>query len=216
MSHSAFKCVQAAPIFKGVADTDIEELVKISVYQQLVKRGTQLYAPTTPLERMLIVNQGRVKVYQLNANGKEKVLYMLRPGAIDSEAALFARRQHFNYAEAVEDTRICSIGRADFQDLMQRVPQVALNLLNILGDRLTALESVSALTGNLKSKNRILVYLQQVAQEQQANPFELPEKKKELASFLGITPETLSRQLRQLVAEGLLEIKGRQITITEK
>lgn len=216
MSHSAFKCVQAAPIFKGLADTDIEELVKISVHQQLVKRGTQLYAPTTPLERMLIVDQGRVKVYQLNANGKEKALYMLRPGAIDSEAALFTRRQHFNYAEAVEDTRICSIGRADFQDLMQRVPQVALNLLNILGDRLTALESVSALTGNLKSKNRILVYLQQVAQEQQANPFELPEKKKELASFLGITPETLSRQLRQLVAEGLLEIKGRQITITEK
>jgi len=215
MTHSAFKCVQAAPIFKGLATADIQELTKISVHQQLFKRGTQLYSPTMPLERMLIIDQGRVKVYQLNANGKEKVLYMLRSGSIDSEAALFTRRQHFNYAEAVEDTLICSIGREDFQALMQQVPQVALNLLNILGDRLTALETVSALTGNLKAKNRVLAYLQQVAQAQQANPFELPEKKKELASFLGITPETLSRQLSQLVTEGLLQIKGRQITITE-
>jgi len=75
---------------------------------------------------------------------------------------------------------------------------------------------VCALTGNLKSKNRILVYLQQVCEQQQQNPFVLPEKKKELASYLGITPETLSRQLAQLGQEGLLKIDGRQITLIEK
>jgi len=216
MTHNPFKCVQNAPIFKGLADADIAELAKISVHQQIFKRGSVLYDPTQPLDRMLIIDEGRVKVYQLNENGKEKVLYMLRDGAIDSEAALFTQRPHFNYAEAVEDTKICSIGRADFQALLHRVPTVAFNLLNILGDRLTALESVSALTGNLKAKNRVLAYLQQVGQEQQATQFTLPEKKKELASFLGITPETLSRQLKQLVADGLLQIDGRQITLVQE
>jgi len=144
------------------------------------------------------------------------VLYMLRAGSIDSEAALFTQHQHYNYAEAAEDSLICSIGRADFQALIHRVPQVAFNLLNVLGDRLTALESVSALTGNLKAKNRILVYLQQVSAQQQQNPLILPEKKKELASFLGITPETLSRQLGQLVQDGLLKIDGRKMTLIEK
>ncbi len=216
MTHNPFKCVQNAPIFKGLADADIADLAKISVHQQVFKRGSVLYDPTQPLDRMLIIDEGRVKVYQLNENGKEKVLYMLRDGAIDSEAALFTQRPHFNYAEAVEDTEICSIGRADFQALLHRVPTVAFNLLNILGDRLTALESVSALTGNLKAKNRVLAYLQQVGQEQQATQFTLPEKKKELASFLGITPETLSRQLKQLVADGLLQIDGRQITLVQE
>ncbi|WP_125764458.1 Crp/Fnr family transcriptional regulator [Levilactobacillus mulengensis] len=213
MTHSPIKCVRSAPIFKGLDDAAIAELAKISVHQQLFKKGTVLYDPTSQLDRMMIVDSGRVKVYQLNENGKEKVLYMLRAGTIDSEAALFAKRQHFNYAEAVEDTRICSIGRADFQDLLRRNPDVAFNLLNILGDRLTELESVSALTGNLTAKNRVLAYLQQIGQAQQATAFDLPVKKKELASFLGITPETLSRQLGQLVADGLLEIVGKRVTL---
>ncbi len=213
MTHSPFKCVQGAPIFQGLADADIAELVTISVHQQTVKKGTILYSPAAPLDRMIIVDQGRVKVYQLNENGKEKVLYMLQPGAIDSEAALFSDRPQANYAEAVEDTLVCSIGRADFQGLLHRVPTVAFNLLNILGDRLTALESVSALTGNLTAKNRVLAYLQQLGQEKQTHEFDLPIRKKELASFLGITPETLSRQLSQLVADGLLQLDGKHVSL---
>lgn len=213
MSHSPIKCVQGAPIFKGLDDAAISELAKISVHQQLFKKGSVLYDPTSQLDRMMIVDSGRVKVYQLNENGKEKVLYMLRGGGIDSEAALFANRKHFNYAEAVADTRICSIGRDDFQALLRREPDVAFNLLNILGDRLTELESVNALTGNLTAKNRVLVYLQQIGQEKQAAEFDLPVRKKELASFLGITPETLSRQLHQLAADGLLTIAGKRVTL---
>lgn len=213
MSHSPFKCVQNAPIFHGLPESDIQALTTISVHQQLFKKGSLLYEPTMPLERMLIIDQGRVKVYQLSANGKEKVLYMLRPGAIDSEVALFAQRQHVNYAEAAEDTLVCSIGRSEFQTLLHQVPRIAFNLVNILGEQLLQLEAVSTLTGNLKSKNRVLAYLQQLSQEQQQPQFQLPVKKKELASFLGITPETLSRQLRQLQADGLIELAGKSITL---
>ncbi|CAJ1227158.1 Crp/Fnr family transcriptional regulator [Lactiplantibacillus xiangfangensis] len=213
MTHSAFKCVQSASIFQGLSDDDITALAKISVHQQLFPKGTVLYAPTTLLDRMMIIDRGQVKVYQLNENGKEKILYMLRPGAIDSEAALFAQRPHYNYAETVEDTRICSIGSRDFQDLVKRVPTLALNLLNALGDRLTALESMSALTSNLGSKERLLTYLQQVSQENQQTHFRLPVKKKELASYLGVTPETLSRQFKLLVEDQLISVDGREITV---
>lgn len=213
MTHSAFKCVQSASIFQGLSDDDITALAKISVHQQLFPKGTVLYAPTTLLDRMMIIDQGQVKVYQLNENGKEKILYMLRPGAIDSEAALFAQRPHYNYAETVEDTRICSIGSRDFQDLVKRVPTLALNLLNALGDRLTALESMSALTSNLGSKERLLTYLQQVSQENQQTHFRLPVKKKELASYLGVTPETLSRQFKLLAEDQLISVDGREITV---
>ncbi|MFC6182029.1 Crp/Fnr family transcriptional regulator [Lactiplantibacillus daowaiensis] len=213
MTHSAFKCVQGAPIFQGLAADDIAALAKISIHQQLFRKGTVLYDPTTLLDRMMIIDQGRVKVYQLNENGKEKILYMLRPGNIDSEAALFAQRPHYNYAETVEDTRICSISSHDFQQLLHRVPTLAFNLLNVLGDRLTALEAMSAQTSNLDAKDRLFQYLQQVSHEQAQATFQLPVKKKELASFLGITPETLSRQFKTLVAAGLITVAGRSITL---
>jgi len=215
MAHSAFTCVQSAAIFQGLPDADIETLTTISTHQQLYPKGTILYAPTTLLDQMLIVDSGRVKVYQLNENGKEKLLYMLQPGAIDSEAALFAQRPHYNYAETVEDTRICSISSHDFQQLLHQVPALAFNLLNILGDRLTALESMSALTSNVGSKQRLFMYLQQLSQKQGVDTFELPLKKKELASYLGITPETLSRQFNLLAADKMIEVSGKTIKLSD-
>lgn len=213
MTHSAFKCVQGAPIFRGLSEDDLATLAKISIHQQLFRQGTVLYDPTTPLDRMMIIDQGRVKVYQLNENGKEKILYMLRPGNIDSEAALFSQRQHFNYAETVEDTRICSISNQDFQTLLHQVPTLAFNLINVLGERLTALETMSAQTSNLEAKDRLLTYLQQIGQQQNQTIFKLPVKKRELASFLGITPETLSRQFKLLITADLIKVDGRQITL---
>lgn len=213
MKHDPFQCVEAAPIFHNLSKKAITELTKISVHQQLYPKGTMLYEPEVPLDRMLIVDQGRVKVFQLSQTGQEKILYFIDQGSMDSEAALFTQQLHFNYAEAMEDTLVCSIGRSDFQALLKEEPSIAIAMLNVLGDRLTRLEALNSYTSTLTSKQRLQNYLMDIGNKRHERSFELPMKKKDLANWLGITPETLSRQFKQLQKDQLIKLERNQVTI---
>nr|WP_284142841.1 helix-turn-helix domain-containing protein [Furfurilactobacillus milii] len=55
-------------------------------------------------------------------------------------------------------------------------------------------------------------YLTDKLENASSNTFQLPVKKKELASFLGLSPETLSRQLKALQKEGVITVSGKHIT----
>ena len=64
---------------------------------------------------------------------------------------------------------------------------------------------------NIYAKARILAYLNDLANEQGKNEVKLELKKKDLASYLGITPETFSRKLKELEKDGKIEVHGRWI-----
>ena len=126
-------------------------------------------------------------------------------------AALLKQAIGEYFVEAVEDTWICSINRADFQNLLQKTPDLSLKLLNNFGEKLVAIEHNSVLRNTLDAKERILAYLNDLANEQGKNEVKLELKKKDLASYLGITPETFSRKLKELEKDGKIEVHGRWI-----
>ena len=65
----------------------------------------------------------------------------------------------------------------------------------------------------MDAKERIMAHLEDLSKKQEANVVTLELKKKDLASLLGITPETLSRKLKELENENRIEVKGKQIRI---
>ena len=85
------------------------------------------------------------------------------------------------------------------------------NLRNNFGEKLVAIEHNSVLRNTLDAKERILAYLNDLANEQGKNEVKLELKKKDLASYLGITPETFSRKLKELEKDGKIEVHGRWI-----
>lgn len=113
----------------------------------------------------------------------------------------------------MEDTWVCSINRADFQKLLQKTPDLSLKLLNNFGKKLVAIEHNSVLRNTLDAKERILAYLNDPANEQGKNEAKLELKKKDLASYLGITPETFSRKLKELEKDGKIEVHGHWINV---
>jgi len=63
---------------------------------------------------MIVIDQGKAKVYNLSKDGKEVVLGILQKGDIEGQQHLFKQSKNENFVEAVEDTWVCSINRADF------------------------------------------------------------------------------------------------------
>ncbi len=207
--HDPQQCVAGAPIFAGLPAPIIAQLAQISTHQQPVAKGALLYAAGEPAERMLVVDSGRVKVFRTAADGTEHIMYLLEPRSVDSEAALFADVAHQNSAVAITDARVCSIRRDDFRELVATTPQLAVSLLSAFGNRLTMLENRSAGLGTLTAHDRLLRYLEDTGAHLRTNYFRLPMSKHDLAGWLSITPETLSRNLKQLVTEGRIAMQGR-------
>ena len=164
---------------------------------------------------MIVIDQGKAKVYNLSKDGKEVVLGVLNKGDIEGQQHLFKQSKNENYIEALEDTWVCSIKRNDFQDLLQKTPDLSLNLLNNFGEKLVAIERNSVLRNTLDAKKRIMFYLNDLANKSGSNEVELQLKKKDLASYLGITPETFSRKLKELEKDGKIKVNKRKIQILD-
>ena len=161
----------------------------------------------------MIVDSGRVRVYSYADDDRERTLYMLRSREVDLTGALFTNHEHHNFAQAAEPTEICYLKQSAFKDVLKEYPEMALSLVDVLGERLTSLEQRDVTDTLLTSKERLYNYLLELQSQFGNQTYKLPVTKKELAQYLGITPETLSRQLKQLVAEDKIKLDRREFTI---
>lgn len=195
------ECVQLVPIFKELADEQLDTIETI-VQHHHFPAGSTIFSADDPLDSLMILANGQVKVYQLAANGREQLLYLLQTGDIDGEALV--------------PTDVCSIRRADFQALMQQYPSISINVLNVFGRRLTQLERQTTSTATESVEARLANYLTETAAALKTDAFKLPLKKKDLATFLGTTPESISRKLALFERQGLITQKtGKIIQIND-
>ncbi|VDG21287.1 Crp/Fnr family transcriptional regulator [Lactiplantibacillus mudanjiangensis] len=214
-NHATHECVQLVPIFQALADEQLDTIESI-VQHRHYQAGETLFSATDDLDSLMIVANGQVKVYQLAANGREQLLYLLQTGDIDGEAALFENQQRTSYGEALVPTDICRIRRQDFQQLMQSYPSISINVLNVFGKRLAQLEKQTTRTATESVEARLATYLTETAASLKVSTFKLPLKKKDLATFLGTTPETISRKLTRFEQQGFITQKpGKLIQIND-
>lgn len=200
-------CVAKVPFFNHL---DYDEMMKITMRSthKNFKKGEIIIHDGDPLDYLYIVHQGRVKIYQLFSNGKEQLLRILEPGEFMGEMALFTEKNMDSYAETMEKTEICAIHRDDMQELMNEYPTIAIKILEQFSNRL---DSTEKLVGELSSKDvemRAATYLVELAEKNDSREIVLPMSKKELASFLGTTQETISRRLSTFETKGWIQQKG--------
>ncbi|MHA6251962.1 Crp/Fnr family transcriptional regulator [Oceanobacillus sp. CAU 1775] len=200
-------CVAKVPFFNHL---DYDEMMKITMKSthKNFKKGEIIIHDGDPLDYLYIVHQGRVKIYQIFSSGKEQLLRILDPGEFLGEMALFTKKDMDSYAEAMEKTQICAIHRDDMQDLMNEYPTIAIKILEQFSNRLDMTEK---LVGELSSKDvemRTATYLVELAEKSEVSEIVLPMSKKELASFLGTTQETISRRLSTFQSKGWIEQIG--------
>lgn len=118
--HSPIACLSNAALFTDLPIELKEKLVTVSEHQQSFPKGSLIRQPDDGKDGMIVIDQGKAKVYNLSKDGKEVVLGILQKGDIEEQQHLFKQGESENFVEAVEDTWVCSINRADFQKLLQK------------------------------------------------------------------------------------------------
>ncbi len=122
---------------------------------------------------------------------------------------------------AITDVTLCRFERRPFEDLVEDVPHISQRMMEMALDELAAAREWMVLLGRKTAREKIATFLEMVVrrssiQGQGADSFELPLTREEIADFLGLTLETISRQLTQLKKEGVVRfIDRRRFEVTD-
>lgn len=197
-------CLSIVPIFAGLAEADLRKIDAIVTHEKFAK-GETLFGPGEVANKLLILHQGQVKLTSYGSEGQEKIVSLLQAGDFDGTASLFEPEEHTLYGVAVTNGEACVVKRDAFQEVIQESPQLALHLLNAFGNKLVKQQKESVRNSTTDARGRVASYLLEYSNQVNDKRFVLPFKKYELANLLDLTPETLSRQLKNLEKDELIK-----------
>ncbi|MDJ1372324.1 Crp/Fnr family transcriptional regulator [Gulosibacter molinativorax] len=210
-------CVSRVPIFKNLSYEDQLKVASVANQRQ-VSRGDTVQAAGSSDAELMVVHTGTVKVFRIDSEGREQILRIIGPGDFLGESQFLTGRRPTQFAEALDAGSMCVFRHEDLQTLVEEYPLIGLKMLQDVSQRLEQTEArlVSVTSDDVAA--RVAAYLLSLDSRPTNGEIlvSLPIAKKDIASVLGTTPETLSRHLRRLQDQGVIENRSpREIAILD-
>jgi CRP/FNR family transcriptional regulator, dissimilatory nitrate respiration regulator len=204
------------PMFRQAGREHLAELARRARTQH-VRRGALVVRRGERLQGLLAIGYGLVKLSLRGESGDEKVLRLVGPGETFGEAVLFLERPVPVDAVALADTLLVLVPTAPLMSLIERDPRFTRALLAAMSQRMHALVADFEATTMRGAMERVVSYLESLAEPGGASAtVRLPATKTVVAARLGVTKETLSRLLRELVQRDLVVVNRREITLLDR
>lgn len=177
-------------------------------------KGDHLFNEGESASAFYYIVSGKVKIFNVSAQGQEQIFEILGKNNLIAEAAIFDKETYPAYCQALEKTVTVRIPRIEFLNLIENRPGVALKIMHAYSKRLRYFVGLVEKLSLQDIKSRLARYfIENSGDVNGKQTCEIPVTKKELAALLGTIPETLSRTLRSLKDLGLIEEEGSSIII---
>ncbi len=221
--HSHQPCARKVPIFASLNDEELQKVVSL-IIQKKYPKCSLICREGEPLENLLLINRGKVKIYRNSAEGKEQILYILAEGDFFGERNLLLKQKLAEYnAVTMEETMVCMITRQDCHQLLLQHPAIGLKIMEELCERIDKLENLLSSISPRDTDNRICLMLLEFCRKYgKAQPdggviIDLPLNREEMANYIGVTRETVSRKLNALKEAGIIDFIGnKKIRVTNE
>ena len=170
-------------MFSGLSDGQLQQICQHSHISEL-EEGESLFFQGDDVNCFYLVVLGRIKLYRVSPDGKEKVVEIIEQGDTFAEALMFMDRPHYPVnATALDPSRVVAIDCNYFKTMLRDSMDTCFILMGLMSYRLRGLiseiDTLSLNTGTV----RIVAYLLQNAHED-SNEFELTIAKSVIASRL--------------------------------
>jgi CRP/FNR family cyclic AMP-dependent transcriptional regulator len=204
-------------IFNGLCDEELEVLAASSVTRQYPK-NTVIINEGDHADSLYLIDQGRVKVYCSDKNGKEFIMNTLEPGDYFGELALLDDDRRSASVRTMEKCTFRIIYKEDFQRVVSQHPNIA----KVLMRNLT--RSVRKLTDKVKSLalqdvyGRVTKVLTTMARPREDERLFIAERltQQDIADRVGASREMVARILKDLTIGEYIGFEGRNIVINGK
>lgn len=203
-----------------------EELTAINqiARRRRLQTGQQITLDDEAPEYFGIILSGSVKLTKVLPDGRQQIVGLLFPS--DFVGRPFGQPGSCQ-AEAATDVQLCSFSAGPFERLVREYPGIQHQLFRFALSQLDAAQEWMLLLGRKTAREKVVSLLLMIAQRLQnagcatagagqRAEFALPLSRSDIADYLGLTLETISRQFRNLKSENLIRIQGaRGLTVLD-
>jgi CRP-like cAMP-binding protein len=194
---------------------EFDETVKSLGRTKKYHKGEVLFSAQEKANGFFYVESGEIRVYKMDENGREVEVVRLGPGDFLGEAIVFVSSEFPFFAQAVKDSRVLFFDKTTILREMETEPSVAKFFVSLLAQKCVVLSRRVESLGLHTVRQRLIQYLLSSCSGDQQCVIELNVKKSELAKILGTISETLSRNLKQMQEEGLIDVEGNRIRVVD-
>lgn len=205
-------CLNKVSIFKNLENSQKIDILK-KIEHKKFKKGDVIFNEGDDSKSLFFISYGRMKLYKYTTDGKEQIISILSEGDFYGELDILKESKYRVNAKAITDCRICTITSRDFKELMSTRPELALAVIDSLTERLTEAEGLvrSLATNDIEARVAyLLVSLIDKYGEKKNNTIEIsiPLTREDMANYIGVARETISRKLKKLEDEGIIKLAG--------
>lgn len=206
--------IRRLPLFRAMQEASFEALMR-RAYAQTFPAGLELIRQGDPADFLHIAIEGAVELYASWA-GRECTMAVVRPVGSFILAACIRDAPYLMSARTLERSRLVLVPSVDLRAVFRSDPDFAVSAIGELAGCYRAAVRHAKGLKLRTSRERIASYLlRQSRLAGEVASYILPVEKRLLASYLGMTPENLSRALKTLEADGV-KIDGTRVIITDR
>lgn len=206
-------------IFEPLSPEEIED-ISWGCPSVRLRAGETLFEPEDLNETLFVLKSGRVRTYKRSPEGREFTLAVMEGGTVFGESALTSQETREAYAQCMEDAEITVLRHANLERMILRKPRVGLNLIRLLGERLSAYEkrledlSLKEVPARLASLLLLLIKGEGVRTR---TGYKIPIRytHHQLGTMIGANREAVTRAFTQLREAGMVETENRLIHVRD-
>lgn len=211
--------VRQACLPAGVDPVDQPVLDAIVRRRRRLLAGEALFHAGERMAGLYVARSGAFKAASTTADGEETVLGFFLPGELIGLDGLGSGR-HRCHTVSLEPAEVCELGYEDLMQAASTLPALRRQLHRVVGLGIGHdLDHATVLTRKL-AVERVAGFLDDLVDRYcllglQGTAFRLPMSREDIARYLGLTLESVSRSLTRLQDDGVLQVRGRQLDVLD-
>lgn len=201
----------------GISESDLAQLDSAVRDKRMLARGDSLFRQNDPFTSLYVIRSGSMKTLVADANGDTQILGFHLPGEIVGVDAM-AHDRHLCAAEALERTSVCELPYPSLQQVLTQVPGLHRQLLRVVSREVASEQSHLVTMGRQQAQERLAIFLRSLSERfgrlsRDTVTLTLTMSRYDIASYLGLVVETVSRLFTKMEAAGVLTVRRKTIVI---
>lgn len=205
---------------ENLTESEVCRFEQAIVRRRRVPRDDVLYRTGDPAGALYAVHFGHLKTFQLDQRGAQHLTGFQMAGdllALDS----LGTGIHASTAVALEDCEVCEIPYARLQELLVQMPRLLEHFHRLLGREILREQATMMLLSNMRAEQRLASFLLSLGNSYamrgySSRSFHLRMAREDIAGYLGLTIECISRQLARFRRNGWIRLEKRSIELTDR